>query len=129
MHSNRARVLLVCQKGKATNKEAITMTDKKHYFVAVSESEIREIPLDDNEEEFEIVADDNELNTLRESFLNMKEHANTATSFIIKDPFDDRRADRERDAYERNLQQVYRKIYDLGTAETKSKIRETGIIN
>ena len=111
-----------------SNKEAIIMTEKNHYFVVVKEREIREIPVDDNEEEFEIIADDSELSAMRELFLNMKDHANTATSFIIKDPFDDRRADREREANERNLQKVYRKIYELGTNGTKAKIRETGII-
>ncbi|WP_339227697.1 hydrolase [Oceanobacillus sp. FSL K6-2867] len=104
------------------------MTNKNHYFIAVKEREIREIPVDDNEEEFEIIADDDELSIVRELFLNMKDHANEATSFIIKDPFNDRRADLERNEYEKNLQQVYRKIYELGTEETKAKIQETGII-
>ncbi|WP_249869796.1 hypothetical protein [Oceanobacillus saliphilus] len=105
------------------------MTAKKHYFVAVDTKDIREISIQDNQVEYEIIADDNDLLQIEQLFHKMENESKNAIEDIHVRPFDEAKVEEERDTYEGMLMNVYKMIYMLGTDETKEKIKKLGIID
>ncbi|GAB3793914.1 hypothetical protein [Virgibacillus kimchii] len=103
------------------------MTEKKHLFVTIDTQEIRETPIPDGRVEYEIRADETEIKELRELFRKKDKNASDAVEYIGK-PFDEWGADEERESYDQYQMHIYKKIYELGTQETKDKIGELGII-
>lgn len=104
------------------------MTDKNNYFVAVKTKEVREMPIDDDQVEFEIIATEDEVKEILELFHKMDNNSKETMQYIIKDPFDEWSADDERDEYEKNLELVYKRLFEFGTFDTKDKIKKLGII-
>lgn len=101
--------------------------EKKHYFVTIDTQDIREFSLPDTGVEYEITANQKEIEELRELFMKKNKDASNATEYIGK-PFDEWGADEERSAFNDHLLQIYKKIFQLGTEKTRAKIRELGII-
>ncbi|WP_100010969.1 hypothetical protein [Lentibacillus sediminis] len=101
--------------------------EKKHYFVTIDTQEIREISIPDSGVEYEITANHKEIEELQELFMKKNKDATNATEYIGK-PFDEWGADEERGAYNDHMLQIHKKIFQLGTEETKAKISELGII-
>ncbi|MFA1818581.1 hypothetical protein ACDX78_00040 [Virgibacillus oceani] len=103
------------------------MADKKHYFVTIDTQDIREESVPDGYIEYEITASENEIKELKELFRKKDKNAEAAIEYIGK-PFDEWGADEERESYDQFLIGIYERIHALGTADTKSKIEELGII-
>lgn len=94
--------------------------DKKTYYVSVGSGDIvrRE---DATNFEFEIQANDEELNKLEELFED-KEEAETGSARRAVTPYYDYHHDGENDAYDASLKDIYKLIHSLGTPETKAHI-------
>jgi len=101
--------------------------EKKRFFVTVDTQQIRETSIPDGHVEFEVSADETELEELRELFRQKDKNASDAVGYIGK-PFDEWGADEKRESYDQYQIDIYKKIYELGTQETKNKIGELGII-
>ncbi|MFC3040318.1 hypothetical protein ACFOGI_08620 [Virgibacillus xinjiangensis] len=104
------------------------MAEKKQYFVTIDTEEIREVSIPDSGIEFEIEATEGQVEELRHLFIKRNQNAVNASNYVHK-PFDEWGADEERASYNKHMVEVYRKVYELGTKETKEKISELGIIN
>lgn len=103
------------------------MDRKQHYFVKIAEKEINEMSIPDRSTEYEIVATHDEVEALRELFLEENKNAKKSVEYLAK-PFDEWGADDERNSYDDHLITVYRNVYRLGTDKTKEKINELGIL-
>ena len=101
---------------------------RKHYFITVDTEDIREISIPDSGIEYEIIASENEIKEIENLFKEKNQNAKDAVKFLAK-PFDEWGADDERSAYGEHLIEIYRKIYHLGTEETKEKINELSIFS
>lgn len=104
------------------------MEDRKHYFVTVDTNEIRKMSIPGGGIEFEIIASHKEILEIQELFKRKDKNAKNAVKYLAK-PFDEWGADDERNRYDNHLMSIYRKLNELGTVETKSKIKEIGIFN
>lgn len=104
------------------------MEEKKHYFVTVDMRDIREMSIPDNGVEFEIIANTNDIEEIQLLFREQDQDTKNAAKYLAK-PFNEWGADDERNRYDNHLMNVYFKIHELGTKETKSKINELGILN
>jgi hypothetical protein len=102
--------------------------NKKRYFVTISTKEIRETSVPDNGVEFEIIANQNEKEYIEALFKEKDQDSKNASMYLTK-PFNEWGADDERSRYDDHMLNLYRKLYELGTEETKEKIDELGIIN
>lgn len=103
------------------------MTVKNHYFVTIDTHEIRDISIPDSGIEFEVIADQNEINKLRKLFMTTEKHEKNALEYLAK-PFDEWGADDERQWYAEYVKAIYQAIFNLGTDDTKHKIKQLGII-
>ncbi|WP_390308128.1 hypothetical protein [Virgibacillus sediminis] len=104
------------------------MAEKKYYYVTVDTEEVREVSVPDSGIEFEIYATEGQVEELRQLFIKRNKRAVDASNYVHK-PFDEWGADEERASYDKYMVEIYRKVYELGTARTKEKINELGIIN
>ncbi|WP_087972918.1 hypothetical protein [Oceanobacillus rekensis] len=104
------------------------MVTKNHFFVTIDTKEIRDVSIDDNQVEYEIIADEQELLEIQQIFQTMDNESKDAVEDISINPFDEAKVDSERETYDRSLISVYQRLYELGTEETKNKIKELGII-
>ncbi|MBM7598606.1 hypothetical protein JOC34_000963 [Virgibacillus halotolerans] len=104
------------------------MEDKKHYFVTIDTKEIREMSIPDSGIEFEIIANQKEKEDIEALFREKDQDSKNATMYLTK-PFNEWGADDERSRYDAHMLSLYRKLYELGTKETKEKINELGIFN
>jgi hypothetical protein len=101
--------------------------DKKRYYVAVGSSEILE-PEDANGNfEFEIIASEEEVDQLQALF-EESEDAHDATAFRAHIPYRLYHNDKENDAADYYLAQIYSKLHQLGTNETKAHIESMNIL-
>ncbi|WP_080875402.1 hypothetical protein [Oceanobacillus timonensis] len=96
---------------------------RKKYYVTVDTEEVSEVSLPENGIEYEIYATQEEVKEIEVLFARKDKNAKDAVKFVGK-PFDERPVDRKRDNYEAYLIAIYRKLYDLGTDETKNEIKE-----
>ncbi|UUI04113.1 hypothetical protein NP439_05350 [Oceanobacillus jeddahense] len=96
---------------------------RKKYYVTVDTEEISEVSLPDNGIEYEIYATPEEVKEIEVLFTRKEQNAKDAVKFVGK-PFDERPVDAKRANYEGDLIALYRKLYDLGTDETKKEIKE-----
>ncbi|RLQ97852.1 hydrolase [Falsibacillus albus] len=104
------------------------MSDQKRtYYIEVGSGEISSSSTD-SPWNFKIEATDEEITKLREIF-----DSNYATDeqgfFRSHVPYIQYHYDRENDAYDRNLQQVYQMIHDLGDEEARNHIESMGILD
>ncbi|MEW9676691.1 hypothetical protein ABRT01_10970 [Lentibacillus sp. L22] len=97
--------------------------ERKTYFVTVDTGEIRDVSLPKNGIEYEIYATPEEVEEIEILFTKKGENANDAVKFLGK-PFDEWGVDAKRNNYDAYLVAIYRKLYELGTDETKKKIKK-----
>lgn len=102
------------------------MTDKKTYYVSVQSAAILE-EQGAAAYEFEIEATDRDLRELEELFEQM-DGDDKRSFWRAHTPFVQYHTDPPNDAYDENLCQVYQKLYDVGTQETKKHIESMGIL-
>jgi hypothetical protein len=102
--------------------------EKKTYYVSVGGGEILEPSNMLGNYELEIEATEEEIDLLSELFEESEEAGqDTAARAII--PYRLYHNDKENDAYDDNLIEIYRKLHELGTEETKRHIESMGILN
>lgn len=102
------------------------MAKKKTYFVTVDTEDIREVSVPQNGIEFEVNATLDEIKEVEMLFTKKDKNAQGAVKYLGK-PFDEWGADAERNYYDENLINLFRKLYDLGTTETRNKINELNL--
>lgn len=101
--------------------------DKRTYYVSVQAESIM-AEQGDSAYEFEIEATDREVGILQEMFEELDD-ADNVTAIRAHIPYVQYHDDPENDAYDVQLQAIYRKLHELGTAETKHHIESMGILN
>ncbi|MGP4106972.1 hypothetical protein [Virgibacillus sp. L01] len=102
------------------------MMERKTYFVAVDTKDIREVSVPDSSIEYEIIASPDEAKEIQQLFTEESKDGRKATEYLGK-PFDEWGADDERRNYDAHLIKIYRRLYELGTTDTKSKINQLGL--
>ncbi|WP_099158086.1 hypothetical protein [Virgibacillus ndiopensis] len=102
------------------------MPDRNTFYVTVDTQEIREMPIPESGIEYEIEASQEEIKQIQVLFREKNTNATNAVKYLAK-PFDEWGADAERNKYDEHLVTIYRRLYELGTAETKRKINEIGL--
>ena len=101
--------------------------DKKTYYIAVASGEILEPKDMSGNFEFEILASEEEIDQLQEMFEDSAEaQDDTAARAMI--PVRDYHLDKENDAADYYLTEIYRKLHELGTPETKSHIESMNVL-
>jgi len=101
--------------------------DKKTYYIAVASGEILEPKDMTGNFEFEILASEEEIDQLQEMFEDSAEaQDDTAARAMI--PARDYHLDKENDAADYYLTEIYRKLHELGTPETKSHIESMNVL-
>lgn len=102
------------------------MTKKKTYFITVDTEEIREVSIPDNSAEYEVNATFDEIKDVEMLLANKEKNARDAVKHLGK-PFNEKGADTERSRYDVRLIKLFRKLYELGTIETKDKINSLSL--
>ncbi|WLV25751.1 hypothetical protein QR721_05975 [Aciduricibacillus chroicocephali] len=100
---------------------------KKHLFVTVDTQEIREMSIPESGIEYEIIADYDDVQEIKQLFQGQNRETFKALGYLSK-PFDEWGADDRRAAYDADLILLYRKIFETGTEKTREEIREMGIL-
>jgi hypothetical protein len=104
------------------------MNDEKYtYYVSVQSSSIVRHS-GDMSHEFVVVATKQEIEELQRLF-DHKEHEDDNAFFRAHVPFKPYHEDAATDAYDQYMLQIYRKIHELGTLETKTCIADMGILH
>lgn len=103
------------------------MTQKKTYFVTIATGDIRKESLPQNDIEYEVNATFDEIKEIEMLFTEKDKDAQEAAKYLGKKPFDEFGADSERYDYEDHLVKIYRKLYEVGTEETRNKIKELNL--
>lgn len=103
------------------------MDGKKTFYVSVGSKQIvdeaNEINFD-----FEIKATDEEIDKLAELF-EVIDESDEQTHFRALLPFKEYHKDKENDAYDYDLKQIYQTLYELGTEETRKHIEQMNVLN
>jgi hypothetical protein len=102
--------------------------DKKTYYVAVGSSEVLEPQNMSGNFDFEISASEEEVDQLQELFEEIDE-AEDDTYIRAHIPFRLYHIDKENDAADYYLKQLYGKLHELGTPETKAHIESMHILS
>ncbi|WP_164669005.1 hypothetical protein [Virgibacillus doumboii] len=102
------------------------MAESKSYFVAVDKQDIQETSMPDRGIEYEIKATPDEVEEIKELFAAKNKDGRKAIKHLVK-PFDELSADEKRNQYDGHLITIYRRLFELGTSETKRKISEIGL--
>lgn len=101
--------------------------EKKTYYITVGSGEITQSRTD-SAWDFKIEATDDEIIALRELF-DQNYSTEWQNFFRAHVPYVQYHHDRENDAYDDTITQVYKMIYELGDSEAKSHIESMGILN
>jgi len=101
--------------------------EKKTFYVSVGHGEILEPSSMTGNFEFEINATDEERNQLEELFEeSLEAQDDTVARAMI--PMREYHNDKENDAADYYLTQIYAKLHELGTSETKSHIESMNVL-
>ena len=101
--------------------------EKKTFYIEVGSGEITE-PEETGQFEFEIQANDEEINQLQALFEESAEaQEGTAKGASSAHPINHNF--RDNDASDYWLREIYRKLYDLGTPETKKHIESMNMLH
>ncbi|WP_053367468.1 hypothetical protein [Bacillus sp. FJAT-27245] len=101
--------------------------DKKTYYIAVESGEISRDETSSTWS-FKIKATDEEITELRSLF--NENYANEWKNFIRAHiPFREYHHDKENNAIDEKLKQIYQAIHDLGDEQAKNHIEEMGILS
>ncbi|PZE20921.1 hypothetical protein [Paenibacillus xerothermodurans] len=104
-----------------------TDQQKKTYYVAVGTGEILEPHNMGGNFEFEIRATDEQIDQLAALFEESQE-AQDDTAVRAHIPYREYHNDKENDAADYYLRQIYRKLHELGTAETRAHIERMNVL-
>jgi hypothetical protein len=103
--------------------------DKRTYYVAVGAGDILDAEIGPVENfDFEIVASQNELDELQELFEDTNEAESRNAHYAVI-PYDSTTHDSQNGLYDKNLREIYVKLYELGTAETRSHIEKMHVLH
>lgn len=119
------------KKDKSNDEEAIDM-EKKTYYVTVDigphTGEIREqLKQNDAVYDFEIEATPEEISQLEQLFTETQE-TDFSTFVQAHLPFETRERSKVSWEEDEQIDKIYQMIYQLGTDNTKAKMRESGLI-
>jgi hypothetical protein len=104
-----------------------TNQEKKTFYVSVGQGEILEPASMNGNFEFEIMATEEERDQLEELFEeSMEAQDDTLARALI--PNREYHNDKENDAADYYLAQIYQKLHELGTPETKSHIESMKVL-
>jgi hypothetical protein len=106
--------------------------EKQRYYVYMATNEILPQP-GDSDRYFEIDATDEEMAGLQDLFDRMddeEQHSlvRASTPYERFDTLQSGDQDERNEPFDRRMRDIYWKIYDLGTPETRSQIEEMGIL-
>ncbi|WP_088103140.1 hypothetical protein [Halalkalibacter urbisdiaboli] len=79
--------------------------------------------------EYEIEATPTEKKALEDLLHEVQSHDVELGNLFTFRHFDDGKVDKDKDDFQRGLNDVYEALYQLGTPETKEKIKEIHLIN
>jgi|UPI0004080077 hypothetical protein len=117
--------------GEGLKDEEVGHMEKKTYYVTVDigprAGEIREtLDVNDPNYDFEIEATPEEINRLEQMF-NQVEETDFSTFVVAHIPFLDNER-KENVTEDKQIEKIYRTIYELGTPETKERMRSAGLV-
>lgn len=101
---------------------------KNNYFVSVSSAEVTEVPIPDDNGQFEIIATEEEVLEIENYFKSIDDETKSGLKYLGK-PFHEKPVDQKRYAGEEGLVKIYKLLYKYGTAKTKEDIDSFGILN
>ncbi|WP_226036597.1 hypothetical protein [Aquibacillus saliphilus] len=99
---------------------------KQTYYISIDSGRIDKEKLGETHTYFEVEVDDSQLYELEYLLKQVLAMDHNAKSIFTK-PLSEKNIDNERDTFQKNLKQLYEKIYEFGTNETRSSIRSLGI--
>lgn len=107
--------------------------EKQTYYVTIDISphagQIRnKISLNDPDYDFEIRATEEEIHQLEELFERTQEK-DFSNFFVAHIPYETKERLKENRTEDDYITQIYQMIYQLGTEETRKRIRESGIVH
>ncbi|WP_170008005.1 hydrolase [Bacillus fonticola] len=101
--------------------------EKKTYYINLGNGEISRSGTS-SEWNFTVEATDDEIVKLRECFDSM--HSSNWQSFLRAHvPYVQYHYDRENDAYDRTLMEVYQMVHELGDDSAKQWVEQSGMLN
>lgn len=103
------------------------MMERKTYYISLGEGNISQVR-SANSWDYQIKATDEEITRLREIF-DQNYSADWQGFFRAHIPYIEYHFDRDNDAYDNGLQQIYKMIYELGDEETKAHIKNEGLMD
>jgi hypothetical protein len=101
-------------------------SEKKTYYISMANGEIMQTSTA-SPWNFKIEATDQEIIKLRE-FFDQNYSADWQSFFRAHVPYVQYHYDRENDAYDKTLEEIYRMIFELGDESAKEHIRSIGIL-
>ncbi|RSK29414.1 hydrolase [Bacillus sp. HMF5848] len=107
-------------------REKVTTLGQKTYYIHVASGEITQSRTA-SAWDFEISALDDEITLLRELF-DQNYSSDIQSFYRAHVPYVQYHDDKPNDGYDNGLLNIYKKIYELGTDETKKQIEEMDII-
>jgi hypothetical protein len=99
---------------------------KKTYYINIGTGEISQSATSSTWN-YKIEANDEEITVLREYF-DQNYSTEWQNFFRAHVPFVEYHYDRENDAYDKTMKEVYRMVYELGDNEAKTHIESMGIL-
>ncbi|WP_077621974.1 hypothetical protein [Sediminibacillus massiliensis] len=104
------------------------MTEKNKYFVKIETGDVNPTPTHDGGVEYEIEGTYENKLEIESLFHEQHLAGSRAAEYHYRAPFQEKAADEEREQYDDQMINVFRKIYELGTEKTKRQIEEIGIL-
>ncbi|AST94881.1 MULTISPECIES: hypothetical protein [Shouchella] len=98
---------------------------RKRYFVTIDMAMMRlsTTKTPDNTIQYEIYATDEEADKIK-ALLEQIRSEDFREEQVFQHPFQEKKADQEKEATQNELQELYQIIYDLGTIETKEVVKD-----
>lgn len=104
------------------------MSEKKLYYVQVEPRYINPTPSPDQPAEFEIEATYEEMLELKELFHRQEKAGSRSAEYHFEAPFQEEKTEKRKSEYDEYMEEIYRKIYQLGTPQTRKGLAESGIM-
>ncbi|SDJ72656.1 hypothetical protein [Sediminibacillus albus] len=104
------------------------MSEKKKYYVKVDSGEVKSAPTPDNSVEYEIEGNYEDKLSIENLFHEQHLAGSRSAELHYRAPFQEISADKEREQYDDEMVNIYKRIHELGTPETKEKIEQIGIL-
>ena len=99
--------------------------NKKTYYISIHSNEIREVSIPDSDKEYEILATPENIKEIEILMRKQEQSSGDAVEYLAK-PFHELGADEKRAEYDSSLKEIYKKIYELGTAKTREELKHIG---